>query len=470
MLNKAISSPKVVIDGNIAPATIFFSTDSGKIIYIHPEIIESSDDPLLAKYDITQYEKTKFTILPGLVDSHVHLNEPGRTEWEGFETGTKAAISGGVTTIVDMPLNAVPPTTTVKNFNLKLKASKNQLWCDVGFWGGLIPTNINDLKPLINCGVLGFKGFLSPSGVQEFPKIDSAYIDQVMQVLNDTNTLLLFHAELEDGNDKLSENQNNPTNYDTFLQSRPQSFEVNAIDAVVKCIQKNINPEVSPLKVHIVHLDSEKALPKVKEAKLKSLPLTAETCFHYLAFNSAEIKDKATHFKCCPPIRKEKNRQALWSAIQDGTITTVVSDHSPCTPELKDLEGGDFLSTWGGVASVGLNLPVLFTFGKKLAVPLTLPDIVRLCCENTAKQIGFHDRKGFIKVGYDADLIFFNENDNRTIIKEELEFKNKLTPYEGLKLDGVVTKVFLRGKVAFTDIDGPTPQAIGRPLLEKRCI
>lgn len=466
MTNKAVSSPKVVIDGNFTPATIFFSTDSGKILYIYPKIIESLNDPLLTEYDVTQYEKTQFTILPGLVDSHVHLNEPGRTDWEGFETGTKSAISGGVTTIVDMPLNAIPPTTTVKNFNLKLKAAKNQLWCDVGFWGGLVPTNLNDLKPLINCGIRGFKGFLSPSGVDEFPEIDSNYIDQAMQILNDTNTMLLFHAELQ--NEEESTQTNDPTKYNTFLKSRPQSFEVNAIDTIVKCIEKNINPKVSPLKAHIVHLDSEKAIPIIQEAKSKSLPLTVETCFHYLTFNNDEIQDKATQFKCCPPIRKEKNRQALWDAIQDGTITTVVSDHSPCTPELKDLKRGDFMKAWGGIASVGFNLPIMFTFSKKLDKPLTLIDIVKLCCENTAKQVGLHDRKGYIKVGYDADFIIFNENGSRTITKEELTFKNKLTPYEGLTLDGVVTKTFLRGKVAFTIDEGPTTRSIGKALLEKR--
>lgn len=470
---KAIASTNVIIEGSCIPATIIYSSDSGKIVdIVINEVLDIQDGKksLLSRYDIQDCENVSpRVILPGLVDSHVHLNEPGRTEWEGFETGTKAAISGGVTTIVDMPLNAIPPTTTVKNFNLKLNAAKNQLWCDVAFWGGLVPTNLDDLIPLIQAGVRGFKGFLSHSGVDEFPQIDKDYIDNAMRLLKKENTMLLFHSELDDGEERITR-KSDFTDYKTFMNSRPPTFETDAIDMIIGCTKENLKSnQDSSLKVHIVHLATGEGIPLIKDAHANGLPITAETCFHYLSFSENQVEDKATHYKCCPPIRHEENRLALWEGIQSGAITSVVSDHSPCTPELKNLQKGDFIKAWGGISSVGFNLPVMYTFGSKLDNPMTLPEIVKLCCENTAKQAGLNDRKGHIKLGYDADFVIFNREREQFIENHNVQFKNKLTPYDGLLLHGVVEKTILRGQDLFTIDNGVNKEPLGSALLESRC-
>ncbi|CCD25416.1 allantoinase NDAI_0F00970 [Naumovozyma dairenensis CBS 421] len=420
---KAIASEFVIIDSQQIPATILYSADTGNIVKIFKYVvIESVRDPRLEQHSVDEYEiVTPRIIMPGLVDSHVHLNEPGRTEWEGFATGTQAAISGGVTTVIDMPLNAVPPTTTLHNLNKKLQAADGQLWCDVGFWGGLVPDNLEDLLPLVKAGVRGFKGFLIHSGVDEFLSIDEEYINKAMDILANEKTMLMFHAEMEDpkeevvnppksdSNDKdiysgeSGKNEMAPKNYQNFLNSRPDSFETDAIKLLIRCMEegkKKINGIIPP--VHVVHLASNEALPLIMEAHKSKLPLTAETCFHYLCLAAENIPDSATHFKCCPPIRNEANRIALWTALKRGVITSVVSDHSPCTPELKGFEEGDFLRAWGGIASVGLGLPLLYTNGASIL------EITKWCCENTSKQVGFQDFKGKIAVGYDADLVVFN--------------------------------------------------------------
>ncbi|CCK70056.1 allantoinase KNAG_0D03080 [Huiozyma naganishii CBS 8797] len=465
---KAIASNNVVIERQLESATIIFSTESSKIVeIIRGHVVGDINDPVLAQFDVIDYEiVSPKTILPGLVDSHVHLNEPGRTEWEGFATGTQAAICGGVTTVVDMPLNAIPPTTTVHNFMLKLRAARDQLWCDVAFWGGLVPSNLNDLIPLVKCGVRGFKGFLAPSGVEEFPMIEENYISKAMKILRDENTMMLFHAELDDGKKRTKHSDH--CDYDTFLKSRPDSFETNAIALVVKCVEENITSKQSPLKTHIVHLATKDALPIIKCAQSKGLSLTAETCFHYLTLSAEQIPRKGTQFKCCPPIRSDSNRMALIEALKDGIISSVVSDHSPCTPNLKNMERGDFLSAWGGIASVGFNLPIMFTLG--LDQGITLPEIVKWCCENTARQVGLHDRKGFIRVGYDADFAIFDQEAEQEVKNDKLRFKNKITPYSGSKLKGVVTKVILRGSTVFTLTSGYSKIPTGRTLLERRCV
>ncbi|SCU82975.1 LANO_0B07998g1_1 [Lachancea nothofagi CBS 11611] len=544
MPSKAIASNKVVINGDVIPATIIYSTHSGKILAVYEhEVVCSIRDPRLERLDVESYEiVSPHVIMPGLVDSHVHLNEPGRTEWEGFATGTRAAASGGVTTVVDMPLNAIPPTTTVENLDIKLAAAQGQMWCDVAFWGGLVPSNLDQLVPLVKRGVRGFKGFTMESGVDEFPEIDNHYIMKALAALKDQKTMLLFHAEqrpsddhhgvidiigsgLEldqfktlDGGKDLSEvqahalaeskilasvepttgqpahavydhnstetplkslartnDQNfdniDPTAYAPYLASRPDVFETNAIGMIISCLSESAKRFNTVPNVHIAHLATQEALPMLHYAQTKlGLPISAETCFHYLSFAAESIPAKATYFKCCPPIRSEANRLGLWKSLRDNIVGTVVSDHSPCTPELKDLAKGDFLSAWGGIASVGLGLSILITEGAKMSPPVSITEIVTWCCENTAKQVGLQHSKGYLRAGHDADFIVLDQYSKRVISNRDLLFKNKLSAYAGRELRGQVISTFLRGKLAYEMESGPSAKPLGQTLLEERTV
>ncbi|ODQ79845.1 hypothetical protein BABINDRAFT_161525 [Babjeviella inositovora NRRL Y-12698] len=461
-MSRVIASDHVLIGSEIVPATVIFSVESGKILNIYKEVL-SLDSPVLSRYDVAEFrDVSPLHVLPGLVDAHVHLNEPGRTEWEGFATGTKAAAAGGVTTVVDMPLNAIPPTTTLENFHIKLEAAKGQTWVDVGFWGGLVPDNLEDLVPLIQAGVRGFKSFLIESGVDEFPAISLAHISAAMEKVADYKTLLMFHAEMEPA-EPVAANATDPTLYSTFLESRPDSFETTAIAGIIGCAAKN--PTV-PL--HIVHLATHEAVPMIVRAQQQGLKVSAETCFHYLSLSAETIPNCSTHFKCCPPIRTEGNKQLLWKALRDGVIQTVVSDHSPCTPELKGLERGDFMEAWGGIASVGLGLPIMYTEGLKLSPPVSLVEILRWTSTNTAKQVGLGHRKGQISVGYDADLAIFDPAASHKVENARTFFKNKLTAYDGLDLQGRVTETIVRGNTVFTLADGHSKTALGGLILEPR--
>lgn len=307
-----------------------------------------------------------------ILDLPVHLNEPGRTDWEGFETGTKAAAAGGITTVIDMPLNAIPPTTTVANLKTKLEAAQGQCHVDVGFWGGVIPDNANDLPGLMEEGVRGFKCFLIESGVDEFPCVNETQVRAAMDKMVGSDKVLLFHAEMEggccSGNGKQHEESHlDSRTYASFLNSRPQSLETNAIEMIIR-LTREYHQQGKSVRTHIVHLSASDAIPAIQAAKKEGLPLTVETCFHYLNFSAESIEDGATHFKCCPPIRESSNREKLWQALLDGTIDYVVSDHSPCTANLKDLEKGDFGTAWGGIASVQFGLPVLWTEGRTRGV------------------------------------------------------------------------------------------------------
>ncbi|ODV85827.1 hypothetical protein CANARDRAFT_27912 [[Candida] arabinofermentans NRRL YB-2248] len=480
-MSKAISSNKVVIGDQLIPATIIFSPKSGKIIKVFESVLHAKD-PKLELYNVISYRQLgNLCILPGLVDCHVHLNEPGRTEWEGFATGTQAAAAGGVTTVIDMPLNAIPPTTSLENLNIKLEAAKGQTWVDTGFWGGMIPTNLEDLIPLIEAGVRGFKGFLMESGVDEFPKIDPDYITKALKKVQGLDTMLMFHAEMEAGcctgelKHKIVTNPHeppalhnsstdpDPKHYSTFLESRPDMLETNAISHIIECSKAN---PTTP--VHIVHLSTKEALPMIVQAKNDyKLPLTVETCFHYLTLSAEEIPDGATHFKCCPPIRTDENRQQLWKALQDGTISSVVSDHSPCTPQLKGLDRGDFLAAWGGITSVGFGLQLLWTEGST-NFGVTLPDISKWCSYNTAKQVGLSHKKGSIKMGMDADFVIFDDEITYEISNLKTYFKNKLTAYHGKQMKGRVMETILRGQSIYALGKGVVDVPRGQLLLEPR--
>ncbi|KAI0654832.1 allantoinase [Cubamyces menziesii] len=443
MTNKRVFTSRHVVlgDGQPRPATVIADVTTGKIVDILDGVSPRSSFSEVGDADwIDAGDKY---ILPGLVDAHVHLNEPGRTDWEGFWTGTRAAASGGVTTLVDMPLNSIPPTTTVANLEEKRNAARGQCWTDVAFWGGVIPGNQSHLKPLVGAGVKGFKCFLIESGVDEFPCVNESDLRGAMAELKDTSTVLCFHAELENTPEKFSATEpSDPTLYSTFLASRPQQLEVDAIALITR-----LHKEYPSLRLHIVHLSASDALPLIRAAKASGLPLTVETCFHYLTLSAQHIPHGRPEFKCCPPIREDANREALWAALLDGTIDCVVSDHSPCVASLKKVEEGDIMSAWGGISTLGLGLSLLWTEARKRGVGIDR--LVDWLCVRTARHAGLADRKGQLKVGFDADLVVWDPEAEVKVTKESLNFKNKLTPYEGLTLKGKVDKTYLRGQLIY---------------------
>lgn len=398
------------------------------------------------------------------------MNEPGRTEWEGFETGTKAAAAGGITTVIDMPLNAIPPTTTIDNFKTKLEAAKGQCHVDVGFWGGVVPDNAKDLPGLVQMGVRGFKCFLIESGVDEFPCVNEAEVRLAMDQLVNSDRVLLFHAEM-DGCGKKSpaapkeEEELDPRTYASFLNSRPQSLETNAIDMIIRLTQE-YHEKGKSVNTHIVHLSAADAVPAIRAAKATGAPLTVETCFHYLNFTSEAIEDGATHYKCCPPIRESSNRDKLWEALLDGTIDYVVSDHSPCTAQLKKQETGDFGAAWGGIASVQFGLPVLWTEGRKRGV--TLQQIANWLSLSPAKRINMDHKKGEIRVGHDADLVIWRPESTFEVNINDVHFKNKLSPYIGKSFYGAVDRTIVRGATVYDrNVKGLFAKVpLGRPLLQ----
>src|SRR5688572_32935485 len=327
-------------------------------------------------------------LLPGLVDSHVHVNEPGRTEWEGFATATAAAVAGGVTTIVDMPLNSIPPTTTVEALHVKRAVAKGQVSADVAFWGGAVPGNVDQLRPLHDAGVVGFKCFLLDSGVPEFPPLDDAGLRAALTELATFDGLLIAHAEDPDVIAAAPEPVGG--SYAGFLASRPGAAEESAIAGLVAAARD------TGARTHVVHLADADALPLLQKARAEGVPITVETCPHYLTFAAEQVPDGATAFKCCPPIRESTHREALWAALRDGDIDLVVSDHSPCTPELKRLDVGDFGLAWGGIASLQVALPAVWTGARDRGAALT--DVVRWMSEAPARLAGL-PRKGAIAVG-----------------------------------------------------------------------
>ncbi|KIJ28127.1 hypothetical protein M422DRAFT_270622, partial [Sphaerobolus stellatus SS14] len=329
------------------------------------------------------------------------------------------------------------------NLRLKREAASGQCFSDVAFWGGVIPGNQDDLLPLVSTGVKGFKCFLIESGVEEFPHVTEKDASAAMKVLERSSSVLLFHAELDCNLSSPQEpNDEDPRNYETFLNSRPDSFEVSAIELVIR-----LNKQYPSLRTHIVHLSSAPAIPSIKEAKTSGLPLTVETCFHYLCLTSSEIPAGHPEFKCCPPIRTQSNREELWKALQDGTIDFVVSDHSPCVAELKCLDSGDIMKAWGGIGGLGLGLSLLWTEAGKRGI--TMVQIIEWLSFKPAKHVGLAASKGSIEVGKDADFVIFDPNAEFKVTKEVLNFKNKVSPYTGLTLKGRVEKSILRGQTVW---------------------
>ncbi|KAF9567701.1 hypothetical protein BGW38_008844, partial [Lunasporangiospora selenospora] len=376
----------------------------------------------------------------------VHINEPGRTDWEGFNTATKAAAAGGVTTLIDMPLNSIPPTTTVENLKVKTSAALGQTWVDVGFYGGVIPTNAEDLLPLVKAGVKGFKCFMIESGVDEFPCVNEEEIKAAMEKFQHTDSVFMFHAEQDCGDVPKPEGMD-PKAYQTFLHQRPQVLETNAIRTIIKLAKQY--PKV---RCHIVHLSASDALPMIREAKRDGVQLTVETCPHYLSLNSEAVPEGATEYKCCPPIREDENRDKLWEALMEGTIDYVVSDHSPCVVELKLMDAGDFLGAWGGFFDPSKNAN-------------SIQDLTKWQSFNTAKQVGLGGVKGSIQAGADADFVIWSPEETFVLTKDLIEFKNKVTPYMGKTLHGVVKETFVRGQKVWANGNFTTDKPMGTLLL-----
>jgi allantoinase len=394
-------------------------------------------------------------ISPGLVDCHVHVNEPGRSEWEGFETATRAAAAGGVTTLVDMPLNSLPVTTTGAALRAKRRAAEGKCFVDVGFWGGVVPGNARDLRGLAEDGALGCKAFLIPSGIDEFPNATEPDLLEAMPVLRECGLPLLAHAELDLG---ARVREADPRAYRGYLESRPPEWEEAAIDLLLALCRRTGCP------VHIVHLSSASAAPALGAARAEGLPVTSETCPHYLCLEAEAIPDGATVFKCAPPIRDHQNREGLWRALFEGVIDFVISDHSPCTPELKLPEQGDFLRAWGGIASLQLGLPAVWTEARRRGAGL--PDLARWMSARPAAFAGLGDRKGRIAPGLDADLVVWDPDETFSVRPDRLFFRHPVSPYVGASLVGRVHMTMLRGTVVFDGARHPAG-AVGRPLLHR---
>lgn len=374
-------------------------------------------------------------LLPGLVDSHVHVNDPGRTHWEGFTSATRAAAAGGVTTIVDMPLNSIPPTVDVAALEVKRTTADGQTWVDVGFWGGAVPGNAADLAGLHEAGVFGFKCFLVHSGVDEFPHLEPAQVEEAMREIASFDGLLIVHAEDPDEIEHAPDAHG--PDYRGFLASRPRAAENLAIEHVIAQSRE------TGCRVHVLHVSSSDALPTIAAAEADGIRISAETCPHYLTFTAEEIPAGATQYKCCPPIRESANRDLLWEGLRDGTIDIVVSDHSPSTIDLKLLDSGDFGGAWGGISSLQIGLPAVWTQARHRGFDLT--DVVRWMASGPADLVGL-PTKGRIAVGADADFCVFAPDDTSVVDADLLHHKNAITPYAGRTLDGVVRSTWLRGR------------------------
>ncbi|HXP55939.1 MAG TPA: allantoinase AllB [Streptosporangiaceae bacterium] len=419
-----VRAQRALVDGALRPATV--AVRDGRIAAIGTE---KGNSP--AAREVVELAADE-VLLPGLVDTHVHVNEPGRTEWEGFASATRAAAAGGVTTIIDMPLNSIPPTCDVSALEIKRKTAAGRVQVDTGFWGGAIPGNAGELRALHEAGVFGFKCFLLPSGVDEFPPLDEAGLELAMREIASFGGLLIVHAE--DGHEVTDVPPGR--DYQGFLASRPPAAEQRAIGTLLEAAGR------TGARVHVLHLSSAAALPALTAARRRGVRVTAETCPHYLSFAADAIPDGATQFKCCPPIRDAANRDALWQGLRAGEIDCVVSDHSPCTADLKRLDTGDFATAWGGIASLQLGLPAVWTAARARGIPLT--DVVTWMATRPAALAGLTG-KGALAPGRDADLCVFAPDDSFVVDAAALAHRNPVSAYHGQRLTGVVRRTWLRG-------------------------
>ncbi|MEX2171101.1 MAG: allantoinase AllB [Pirellulales bacterium] len=392
-------------------------------------------------------------ISPGVIDSHVHVNEPGRTEWEGFATATRAAAAGGVTTLIDMPLNSSPVTTTVAAMRAKQEAARAQCYVDVGLYGGLIPGTAQHIDALIDAGVCGIKAFLCDSGLDEFPASAEHNLRQVLPTLAARRIPLLVHAELQGAPVVMLANA---TSYRQYEASRPRDWERAAIELLISLCREYQAP------IHIVHLANAESLDLIRAARREGLPLTVETCPHYLHFAAEEIPDGDTRFKCAPPIRSERDRERLWNALAERVIDTIGSDHSPCPPIMKSLETNDFGEAWGGIASLQLTLSTVWTGARQRG--LGVERLAEWLSANPAKLVGLASHKGCIVSGFDADLVVWDPDARWTVRCEALHHRHKLTPYDGQQLWGTVERTYVRGQLAYAG-GGHSMEPVGRLLM-----
>ena len=428
MIDTAILSNRTITPDGSRKAVILIT--DGKIVDVVNELPGGS-------FPVTDVGDN--VVMPGIVDPHVHINEPGRTEWEGFDTATKAAIAGGVTSLVEMPLNASPVTTTVKAFEEKIKATQGKLHANVGFWGGIIPGNEDEIEALIEKGVLGFKAFLTHSGIDEFPNVTEDDLRKAMPVIARHNLPLLVHCELADPN------HHSPTTtqqYKKYLSSRPTKWEDDAIALMIRlCREFNC-------RTHIVHLSSADSIKQIAEAKQMGLPLTVETAQHYLYFNAEDIQDGRTEYKCAPPIREKANNEKLWQALKDGIIDFVATDHSPAPPGMKEINSGDFMKAWGGISSIQFALPALWTAAKKHNC--RIEQIAEWLCEHPTILPQLKS-KGKIEKGYEADIVIWNPEKSFIVTENNIHHKHKITPYANQELYGTIEQTWLKGEKVFDE-------------------
>ena len=429
------------------PATIVVT--DGRIAAIEPHSGTPNDGAA------STIEAGGSVVMPGLVDSHVHINDPGRADWEGFETATRAAAAGGITTLVDMPLNSIPSTTSVAALEAKRRAAEGRCHVDVGFWGGVVPGNARDLEPLARAGVRGFKCFLSPSGVDEFDHVSEADLREAMPIIAATGLPLLVHAEWPA---KLREPDRRayPRRYTTWLDSRPSTAEQAAIDLLIDLSAR------TSARVHIVHLASADALASIDGARANGIPITVETCPHYLTFCAEDVADGDTALKCAPPIRESEHRERLWRALADGDIDLVATDHSPAPAALKHIDDGNFLKAWGGIASLQISLPIVWTGAAARGIPIER--LAQWMSAAPARLAGLDRRKGKIAPGYDADFVIVDPNREMTVDASRLYHRHAVTPYDGARLRGVVMATMLRGEIVFEHGDCVGPPT-GRAIL-----
>jgi allantoinase len=447
---EAYLSERVVTPQGVTPGAVV--VDGEKIAAVVPRdhIPESAN-----RHDFGQA-----AILPGLIDSHVHINEPGRTEWEGFSTATRAAAAGGYTMLVDMPLNSLPPTTTVAALAQKRAAAGAQSCVDWALWGGVVAENEDQLAELAAAGVPGFKCFLIDPGIDGFSMVSEEALRRALPILARSGLPLLVHAELggpvQTSTARLA--GADWRRYDTYLRSRPDEAELAAIDLLIRLCREY------GFRLHIVHLATARALDQLRAAKAEGLPISVETCPHYLHFASEEIRNGATLFKCAPPLRNRENRAELWQGLRDGTIDMVVSDHSPCPPEMKRLAEGNFQTAWGGIASLSVALPVLWTDAENLG--FRLDHIARWMAEEPARLAGCSDQKGQLAAGQDADLLVFAPEREFVVTEDRLYYRHRVSPYLGERLRGVVQKTFVRGRCVFDDGEFPG-EICGKEILRR---
>jgi allantoinase len=432
MSSWTIRSERVVLPDGMRPAEIH--VEDGQIVQIVPGTAGT------VRTVRTLIDAGSAVVMPGLVDSHVHINDPGRSDWEGFETATRAAAAGGITTLVDMPLNSIPATTTVAGLEAKRRAARGHCHVDVGFWGGVVPGNAADIEPLARAGVLGFKCFLSPSGVDEFGHVSEADLREAMPLIAKTGLPLLVHAEWPPLL-RAPDSRADPRSYATWLDSRPGTAEQAAIDLMIALSAQ------TGVRVHIVHLASADALSSIGGARAKGVPITVETCPHYLTFAAEDVADGDTALKCAPPIREGEHRERLWQALAAERIDLIATDHSPAPAALKHIEDGHFLDAWGGIASLQISLPAVWTGASQRG--LSIDRLARWMSAAPAQLAGLDDRKGAIAVGRDADLVIVDPDREMTVDASRLYHRHAVTPYDGARLRGVVMATMLRGEIVF---------------------